>query len=436
MQTLKIQDKLWVGLTLFSMFFGAGNLIFPPLLGAQSGTALWLSMTGFCISAIGLPILGVLAVAKAGGLNQLAGRVGSKFAWWFSLLAYLSVGPGLAIPRTASTSFEMAVTPFVSHVPGWAIWAYSLAFFAVAMLVAFNPEKLTDFLGRFLAPCLLLLIGFVVVGCLLNPPGSYGAPVGKYAASALPAGFVNGYLTMDTIAALNSGIVISLNIQAKGVTDPRSVVRNTIQAGWIAGAVLLLVYVALGHVGAVSAGLGQYTNGAGVLTLLVNWVYGPIGSVLLGVVFVIACLNTCIGLLSSCSEYFYKLFPRLSYRAWVVVFAAISFFVSILGLDAILAVSIPVLNAIYPVAIALIVLGLTHKLWQNAPLCYPFTVAFTAFASVVYALDEARIALPLVTKLVQALPMYDLALGWVVPALVGCLAGYLMSLVQASRQTA
>lgn len=322
MKKLNRRDMLLVGLTLFSMFFGAGNLIFPPFLGAQAGHSTWIAMVGFSLSAIGLPILGVVAVAKSGGLPALAGRVGPHFAWVFTLLVYLSIGPGLAIPRTASTSFEMAVTPFWPDTPGWVLPCYAAVFFTVAMLIAFRPEKLTDRLGKVLGPVLLALICIIVAGCLIHAPGGYGAPTGKYVGNVLSQGFVDGYQTMDTIAALNFGIIIALNIQNRGVTESRYVVSTTIRAGWIAGAVLLVVYAALAHVGAVSGGaFPGATNGAGVLTNLVSWLYGPVGSVLLGLVFVIACLNTCIGLFSCCSEYFCQMVPKISYRVWVAIFA-------------------------------------------------------------------------------------------------------------------
>jgi LIVCS family branched-chain amino acid:cation transporter len=426
LQKLNRRETLLVGLTLFSMFFGAGNLIFPPFLGAQAGHSVWLAMIGFALSAIGLPILGVVAVARSGGLPALAGRVGPRFAWVFTLLIYLSIGPGLAIPRTASTSFEMAVTPFWLDAPGWVLPCYAAVFFVIAMLVAFRPDKLTDRLGKVLGPILLVLIAVIVVGCLINAPGGYGPPTAGYAVNAVSTGFLGGYQTMDTIAALNFGIIIALNIRSRGVEEDRSVVACTIRAGWIAGAVLLVVYAALAHVGAVSgAAFPGAANGADVLTNLVGWLYGPVGSALLGAVFVIACLNTCIGLFSCCSEYFHGMVPKIPYRAWVAIFAVISFFVAIAGLNAILAVSVPVLNAIYPVAIVLIALGLTHRFAARIPKCYPWAVALTAVVSILSALCKAKLGIP--AWLLDWLPLYSLGLEWIVPAVLGVVLGAIFS---------
>ena len=255
-QALRGKKLLLVGFTLFSMFFGAGNLIFPPFLGAQAGTALWLAFVGFAVSAIGLPIAGVAAVARAGGLPALAGRVHPRFAQVFAVLVYLSIGPCLAIPRTASTSFEM-LTPLVGRsTPGQFI--YSLVFFAAAYFVALKPEKLTQRLGRILCPALLVLIVVLFAGCILRPaaPG-YGTPAEAYAALPAAQGVLDGYQTMDALAALNFGAVIALNIQAVGITEEAAVRRGTIRAGLIAGGMLLVVYAMLTHIGGISGASGN-----------------------------------------------------------------------------------------------------------------------------------------------------------------------------------
>ena len=273
-QALRGKKLLLVGFTLFSMFFGAGNLIFPPFLGAQAGTALWLAFVGFAVSAIGLPIAGVAAVARAGGLPALAGRVHPRFAQVFAVLVYLSIGPCLAIPRTASTSFEM-LTPLVGRsTPGQ--FLYSLVFFAAAYFVALKPEKLTQRLGRILCPALLVLIVVLFAGCILRPaaPG-YGTPAEAYAALPAAQGVLDGYQTMDALAALNFGAVIALNLQAVGITEEAAVRRGTIRAGFIAGGMLLVVYAMLTHIGGISgAAFPGSGTGAAVLTALADGLFG------------------------------------------------------------------------------------------------------------------------------------------------------------------
>lgn len=431
MNKLSKRDCLFVGITLFSMFFGAGNLIFPPFLGFHAGTSVWIAMAGFILSAVCLPILGVAAVAKSGGLDNLASRVSKKFSFIFTLLIYLSIGPCLAIPRTASTSFEMAVTPFFSNIPYAAKIIYPLIFFAVALFLALNPEKLSDRLGKILGPTLLILIFIIVIGCVLHSPGGYGTPTGKYASSPVLQGFLDGYLTMDTIAALNFGIIISLNIRNKGISDDNSVVKYIILAGLIAGALFIVVYSALAHTGAVSGGsFADASNGAEVLTNLVSFLFGKVGIIILGLIFVIACLNTCIGLLCCCSEYFSTI-TKISYKSWLFIFTIASFFISIAGLNAILAISVPVLNALYPISIVLIALGLFNGFFKKFKYSYPCAITFTAVVSIIYALNSIK-PTPVIEAVLTKIPPYNLDLCWIIPAVAGTVLGIILSSVKKS----
>lgn len=436
MKSLRGKKLLLTGFTLFSMFFGAGNLIFPPFLGAQAGVSTWpFAMLGMALSAIGFPVLGVVSVARSDGLDRLAGRVGPRFSFLFTLLIYLSIGPCLAIPRTASTSFEMAVPPFMGSSPlgehmALLQFLYSLLFFGLAFLLALRPEKLTDRLGKILCPLLLALIVAVFAACVLYPFSGYGPASGAFSSSPFSQGFIDGYQTMDTIAALNFGIIIAVNIRAMGITDDRAVTQGTIRAGWIAGGMLLLVYSMLAHIGALSGTLFPgSSNGTEVLTQLIHALFGSWGSVVLALIFVIACFNTCVGLISCCSEYFHAQFPRLSYRRWAALFAAISLVISNAGLDLILKFSVPVLGAIYPVAIVLILLSFFQRWIGALRFVYPVSIAFTGVFSVLYSLYD--IGFPL--EPLAHIPLASLGLGWVLPALAGVAAGLFLSVLHRQR---
>ena len=311
-QTLRGKKQLLLGFTLFSMFFGAGNLIFPPYLGAQAGTHLWRAFLGFALSAIGLPIAGVVAVARAGGLPKLAGRVSPRFAQAFTILVYLSIGPCLAIPRTASTSFAM-LEPLLPADGRAVQLGYTAVFFAAAFCVALKPEKLTQRLGKVLCPALLVLIVVLFAGCLLHPAAAgYAAPAKAYAALPAVQGILDGYQTMDTLAGLNFGAVIALNIQALGVTDPGEIERGTIRAGFFSAGLFGVVYAMLTHIGGIAgAAFPGCETGAETLTQLANALFGRTGQVLLAALFLIACFNTCVGLISCVGQYFHQLFPRL-----------------------------------------------------------------------------------------------------------------------------
>lgn len=422
-ETLRGRKLLIVGLTLFSMFFGAGNLIFPPFLAAQAGTAVWPALMGFLVSAVGLPVLGVIAVSRAGGLERLAGRVHPWFAMVFTILIYLSIGPCLAIPRTASTSFEMTVLPVLNGGEGLFMWqfVYSVLFFLAAALLALNPEKLTQRLGKVLCPVLLVLIFVLLIGSLFVPAQPQPEPVLAYSEIAPVQGFLEGYQTMDTIAALNFGIVISLNITAIGVKSEPAVMKSTIRSGLIAGALLAAVYVALTYTG-IKAGPSAQTldNGAKVLTFAAGGMFGNVGAAILGLIFFIACLNTCVGLLSCCSEFFCQLVPAVRYRAWVFLFAVISVVVANAGLTKILALSVPVLNGIYPVAIMLIFLSFLGKGTRGM---YRMAVLFAGIVSVVYAFEGAGIEISGLSGAMSLLPGYGLGLGWILPGLAGLVIG-------------
>ena len=427
MERLRGKDLLLVGLTLFSMFFGAGNLIFPPYVGAQAGVNTWLAMVGMAVSAVGLPVLGVVAVAKAGGLDVMGDRIHPLFSRVFTVACYLAIGPCLAIPRTASTSFEMAVIPFAGAQAPLRLfqWAYTLVFFALALWVALKPEKLTDRLGKILCPILIALIVVAFAGCLLHPPGGYGpAQAAGYGDSPVITGFLEGYQTMDTIAALVFGITIAISIRARGVTQSREVVFGTVRAGCLAGILLLVIYAMLAHMGALAGGrfLGA-SNGARVLTDLVFYLFGPLGLMLLAAIFVIACFNVCVGLITSCGEYFHKLWPACSYRGWAAVFAGVGLLIANIGLDQILKISGPVLSVLYPVAIVLILLSLFHDRLKKRPRVYPAAILCTAAASLLLVAADY---LPGLKEAVSIRPLAGQGLGWVLPAAVGLLAGLLL----------
>lgn len=439
MDALPFGRRLLVGFTLFALFFGAGNLIFPPWLGAQAGTVSLIAFAGFLMTAVGFPILGVMAVAESGGLRALADRVGSKFSYLFTLLIYLSIGPCLAIPRTASTSFEMVGRPILDQmgmlqltVAGMSVLTltqlvYSAFFFLAAYCVALNPEKLTQRLGRFLCPALLLLIAILWGGAFIHPLGEGAAPTGSYTTNAFFAGFIDGYQTMDTLAALNFGLVIAMNIRAFGVTSERGVVKETVFAGCIAAVLFFLVYGALVELGVGAGGLGRtFENGAQILTAAAGELFGPVGMLILGMVFFIACFNTCVGLIACCANYFTAILPALGYRAWAAVFALVSMVVSNAGLTLILKFSIPVLIAIYPIAIVLIVLALmtlARKKLSEYRFVYPITIFFTGVVSITMGLEAFGLQVPGLSAAFATLPWATLGLQWVTPAILGFFVG-------------
>lgn len=432
MSKLSRKDLLLVGLMLFSLFFGAGNLIFPPFLGQSAGENTWISMTGFFITAVGFPVLGVVAVAKSKGLYNLAKRVNPIFASVFTLLIYLSIGPGLGIPRAGSLPFEMAVAPYLPEYFSVALarLLFTAVFFVIAYWLSLSPTKLVDRMGKVLTPTLLTLISLIVLGAIIKPLGMYGVATGNYESSAFVQGFLDGYLTMDTIAALNFGIVIALAIKSKGLEDEKAVVNTTIKAGLFAGALLVLIYSILAHLGAMSGGLyGATENGAQTLTNVMTYIFGQPGAILLAIVFTLACLTTCVGLITSCGQYFATLTPKLTYQHWAAILALTSMTLANMGLNQILAISVPILNAIYPVAIMLIVLAMLNRFINQSRVVYSLTILFTAIISILDALGQVDVQFGFVSTLLEKLPLYEQGLGWVIPAALGLGIGVVYELM-------
>lgn len=410
-----------VSVMLFALFFGAGNLIFPPFLGQNAGAHTLPAMAGFLATAVILPVLGVVVVARFDGLEKLGQQVGQRFALVFTVLIYLSIGPGLGIPRAASVPFEMAVAPYLPQDADPRLWmaAYSLVFFLVALWLCLNPGKLVDRIGRGLTPALLVLLSALFVCFLFRGEVRVAPAQAAYQEAPFLKGFSEGYNTMDTIAALNFGLVISTTLGTFGLAEKREKMHYTVLAGVLAGTILTLVYAMLSYMGMCSSGVYEIQeNGAWTLRCIVYQVFGAPGAVLLAAIFTLACLTTCVGLINSISQYFSTLFHRISYRSWVLIITFFSFLVCNLGLNMILSISIPVLNAIYPVSIVLILLGLSQDLWKRNAFVYPMTVTGTGIVSVIYSLDEAGLPLGLLSTLLHRLPLYRLGFGWVCVAAV------------------
>ena len=415
------EKMLLISFMLFSLFFGAGNLIFPPFLGQNAGNKTPLAMLGFLLTAVVLPVLGVIVVAQFDGLDKLAANAGKKFALVFTLLIYLSIGPGLGIPRAASVPFEMAVAPYLPQGANTRLCMviYSLVFFVIAFWLCLNPGKLVERIGHFLTPSLLTLLRVLFFTFLFKGNVDIARPQPAYAGAPFLKGFSEGYQTMDTIAALNFGLVIATTLRTFGINNEKDLIKHTVYAGIFAGSILALVYMMLSYMGMCSSNV--YTiqdNGAWTLRNIVYQLYGPVGAYLLAAIFSLACLTTCVGLINSISQYFSVLFKKISYRKWVFIIVLFSFLICNLGLNAILGISIPILNGIYPVAIVLIILGLTHPFNGGNKFAYPMVIAGTTVVSVIYALDEAGFSVGFITDICKKLPLYSMGFCWVCVAAV------------------
>ena len=429
---------LTISLTLFAMFFGAGNFIFPPGLGKDSGQNFYVAIMFFCATAVLLPVLGVAGIARAKGLQSLVRRIDPVFAIVFTALLYLTIGPLFAIPRAANMPFDIAIKPFIAEerLQIW-LFVYSAAYFALNYYICMNPSKLVDLLGKYLTPILLALILLLFGAGFLFPIGSFVAPSGEYVDHAAAKGFVEGYQTMDALASLAFGIIVINAIKATGVSDEKHLVTSTIKAGMMSGVILMTIYFMLGYLGATSAELFKDTpniNGAELLSRVSDHYFGRVGVVILGSAFFLACLTTTLGLISSASEYFEELTKsKIKYKTWAIAWCVIGFGVANFGLTTIIKGSIPVLVAIYPISIMLIILSLINPWIDSSKLIYRVCVYVCVVEGVINGLDILGISVPLVTSFVKMMPFYDSMLGWIVPSTLTFAVTYVLHLIFEKR---
>ncbi len=435
---LTFKQKTLVAGTLFGMFFGAGNLIFPVHLGQLAGSNIWPAIIGFIITAVGIPIFGVAAIGitHSDGLQALSSKVGKGYGIFFTCLLYLTIGPLFAIPRCATVSFTTGVTPMLGDgSKEWlALLIFSAIFFAFVLFFSLRPGKITLWIGKIINPIFLLFLAVLVIAALTHPSTSVSAvePAEAYKTGAFFSSFIEGYGTMDAIAGLAFGIVVIDVIRRMGVSDDNAVAYDVLGSGVLTGILMAVIYVVTILMGTQSRGLFETSDNGGIaLTQIAGHYFGSVGQIILAITITFACLKTSIGLVTSCSETFVKMtHGKISYPVWAVLFTLFSFAVSNVGLSAIIEYSIPVLMLIYPPAIALIVLAFIGKHFQHDRAVY-IAVMIGTWAAAIFdcmktlpAAVQASLHLDtLVAFAARYLPLFDKNLGWLLPALIGFAIG-------------
>ena len=413
-----VRDIIVVGFALFSMFFGAGNVVFPPYLGMESGPQWLLGFSAYFIADIGLALLGVFALLRVGSSEAVTLRLGKIPAELLMCAIILCIGPMVAIPRTSATTFEMAIAP---NIPGVSPVLFSVLFFALILALCIKESAVVDIVGKVLTPLLLVGLFAIIIKGIVTPLGEIAAL--PQIANAAVTGIKAGYQTMDALAALPFGIIVLQSVTAKGYDSGRKQFRVVGGAAVLAGVLLLCVYMGLAYLGAtVSA---QYTSDIGraqLIMALVEALMGKVGVILFGVVVGLACVTTAIALTSSAAAYFAELCRgKVSYKVFVIAICVFSAVVSNLGLDRIVAVAAPVLDVIYPPTLVLIFISL---LVPRLPDRVSRGAAIGALlTSVLCALNANGIHIPFMANL----PLYDLGLSWLLPAVIFGLAASLLS---------
>ena len=435
---LTLRQKILVAGTLFGMFFGAGNLIFPVHLGQMAGQNALPAIIGFIITAVGIPILGVAAIGitHSDGLQTLSGKVGKGYGIFFTCLLYLTIGPLFAIPRCATVSFTTGITPLLGADSPERLYLllFSAVFFAFVLFFSLRPGKITVWIGKIINPLFLFFFAVLMLAALLAPGAAVSAvePVEAYRSDAFFPALIEGYGTMDAIAGLAFGIVVIDVIRRMGVDNDDTIAEDVLSSGLLTGALMALIYVVSIVVGAQSRGLFELSENGGIaLTQIAGHYLGGVGLFILAFTITFACLKTSIGLVTACAETFSKMTNgKISYRSWAILFTVFSFAVSNIGLSAIIEYSIPMLMLIYPPAIALILLAFLGKYYAHDRTVYIATMIGTWAAAIFDCMKTlpapVQAALHLDAPIAFAaahLPLFDKNLGWLLPAVIGFAAG-------------
>ncbi|PFW92049.1 branched-chain amino acid transport system II carrier protein [Bacillus pseudomycoides] len=437
MNTVSKKHVFFTGLMLFSLFFGAGNLIFPPMLGQNAGENFWPAMLGFLLTGVGLPLLTVIAISLSGnGMQQLASHVHPLFGILFTVVVYIAIGPSMGIPRVANVAYEMGVSSFLPETirtSSLSLFIYTVIFFTIVFWLSLNPSKLVDRIGNVLTPILLFSIFLLFVKSVFTPLGNSGPAMQEYQTSPIFKGFMEGYLTMDTISALAFGIIVVNAIRSKGVEDRKAVAIATTKAGLIAATGLVLVYGALGWLGVTSVSLGYAKNGGQLLTVIVQQLFGPYGLALLAVIVTLACLTTCVGLVSACNQYFSTLFTKFSYKGIAGIICVLGLLVANLGLTKIIAISVPILLVVYPIAIVLVLLSLLHKYFGGYRSVYVGALIGAAVISMFDGLKQGNVSVTFITSYFEFIPFYNEGIGWLLPAIAGATIGLVVAKLKSTK---
>jgi len=427
----KANDVVVVGFALFAMFFGAGNLIFPPYLGFLSSSVWSVALLGFLITGIGMPLFGVIASARAGGsVEHLAGRIGPTFARVLSIVIILAIGPLLAIPRTAATTFEMGVRP---NLPWVNPALSSLVYFVITLFFALNESKVVDKIGKILTPFLIATLLLIILKGIFTP---LATPIQGSLSNPFSSGFREGYQTMDAMASIVFAEIIIAALVFRGYSKVADQIKLASLSAVVAASGLGFVYGGLMYLGATSRSL--FPPDIERTTLLINiaqGVLGGAGKIVLGLAVALACLTTSIGLTATVGDYFSNITKeRLSYKAICIATVIFSGVFATVGVTRIVQIAVPLLVLVYPMAICLIILTIAGRKSIHRAV-YIGAVAGTLSTSIFEALTAAGVPVAAANELIAHVPLAKAGFPWILPAVAGGVIGAIMAVLGRRRHS-
>ncbi len=411
------KDVIILGFALFAMFFGAGNLIFPPFLGVISGSNWLIGFGGFILSDVGLALLAIIAAAKCNGeVDKVLSRSGKKLGIILGSAIMICLGPLLAIPRTAATTFEMGISPLFN---GFSPVLFSIIFFVITFILTIKPSKVVDIIGQILTPALLIALGVLIVKGILSPLGEMSSA--SMSENLFEEGVKQGYQTMDALGAAALSTVIISSLSNKGYKNENQKVKLTLKAGIVAAIGLILVYGGLTYLGAtVSTMYGQDVAKTSLIVEITASLLGKPGKIILAIIVMLACLTTAIGLTSATAQFFDKTTNgKLKYELIVTIVCIFSAIVSNFGVSTIIKFSGPILDIIYPATIVLVIMTLLgNKIKNNNAFKGATYVAL--IVSIITVLNNMKlINIPFINEL----PFSSIGFNWILPVLIGAIIG-------------
>ena len=415
-----------LGFALFAMFFGAGNLILPPALGVICGQNWFSGFLMYILADAGLSVLALLAFVKARGgfVHSVQRQLTPKSAFVLCFLNALCIGPLIAVPRTAATTFDIGVRPLLTNVEPWMSWVFGLVYFGAVALLCLRPGKVVDIIGKILSPLMLAALLLLIAIGIIHPLGEVAeaAPISV----ALSYGLQSGYQTMDMLGVFLLGVIALLSVQESGITDTREQMRMVGLGGIVAGLGLFIVYGGLSYLGAtVSGGAAMQTlaqtDRPALLISITHHLVGDYGRLLLGLIVAAACLTTAIGLTSACAKSLEELTNgKLVYRPTMIAVIVISYLLSNFGTEMILSIAAPILNIIFPIFIMLVFLSFFPEHIRERTYAAPLSALLALIVTVV---TEVDLLFPAVELHADRLPLAAYGLGWLLPALLAAFIG-------------
>ncbi|QEA34047.1 branched-chain amino acid transport system II carrier protein [Leuconostoc carnosum] len=444
-EKIDFKKTLLLSSLIFGMFFGAGNLIFPVHLGQLAGQHWGLATIAFLLSAIIIPWLALIALSqtRSAGIYDIAKPVGSGFAIFFLIATHVSLGPMIATPRTATVAYSLSFANWLpNNLQTIGLFLFSAIFFGIVYWLGSHEHNITKYIGKYLNPIFIFLLAVIFLLAIFNPMGQLShTPNIAYQTQAFSSAFLEGYNTLDALAALAFGITIVRAIQMMGFEDTATISKITVKTGFIAILGIAIVYVGLILLGTSSLAQFKFSeNGTIALTQIITYYLGSFGGAFLAVMGTLAVLTTAIGLTASFAQDFHRILPKISYRQWLIITIVLSFVASNFGLDTIISWALPLLMFLYPIAITLIILGIASPMFNNARIVYLPTMILTLIPAFFDGIQHLPFSItflkPFLTWYATSIPLADVGLEWIATTIIGFVIGLILYKLRNVQQVA